>query len=258
MILAADNLHALNPVVAEALEKLDARPVQAVARACEKAGSRWIDLNPGYLPRHREDRMAFLVEAVQEVTGMQLILDSPHARVLAKGLAVCRDRPMLNALTLEKRKIDEILPLAAAHKAQLVILLLDENSRSPQRMEEKISLALQLRELAFSAGLPLDDLIFDPFLVNLSWPDAFLQVAETVKTVRMLASGALFQEPVKTMVGLSNLRSGVRRHTPQQVEEICLGLLAGAGLWSVLANALDAELVKAWRLMEQMSQEAAD
>jgi cobalamin-dependent methionine synthase I len=148
--------------------------------------------------------------------------------------------------------------LAAAHKAQLVILLLDENSRSPQRMEEKISLALQLRELAFSAGLPLDDLIFDPFLVNLSWPDAFLQVAETVKTVRMLASGALFQEPVKTMVGLSNLRSGVRRHTPQQVEEICLGLLAGAGLWSVLANALDAELVKAWRLMEQMSQEAAD
>lgn len=58
-------------------------------------------------------------------TTMRLILDSPHARVLAEGLAVCRDKPILNALTLEKQKVEEIPPLAAQYKTQLIVLLLD-------------------------------------------------------------------------------------------------------------------------------------
>lgn len=254
MILAADNLHALNPTVAQALKKLDAEPIQTLALRCEEAGARWIDLNPGYLPPRHEDRMTFMVEAVQQVTSMRLILDSPHARILAKGLAVCRDRPILNAVTLEKQKVEEILPLAAQYKTQLIVLLLDEKSISPARMEEKIAIALELRDFAVTAGTAAEDLIFDPLLANLGWQDAFFQVSETIKTVRMLASGAIFQECAKTMVGLSNLRSGLKKYYPSEVEQVCLGLLGGAGLHCVLANALEPKLQRTWRLINQMSQ----
>ncbi len=252
MHIAADNLQVLNPQVAEALQALDPRPLQEMARRAEAAGARLLDLNPGYLPPRREDRLAFMVEAVQEVSSLPLILDSPKAPVLAKGLAVCREKPILNACTLEAEKLAEILPLAATHDTDLVLLLLDERSFSPPTLEGKISLAVELREHALAAGVKEERLIFDPVLPNLSWPDAWERLGAVVKSVRLLAGGEIFQTPARTMAGLSNLRSGLRRQYPVKLEEVCLGLLAGAGLEMVLADVLQPELMESVRLMRHM------
>lgn len=258
MLLAADNLHAMNPVLSDALRELDAGPIQELARACEQNGAQLIDLNPGHLSRRHEDRMAFLVEAVQEVTSARLILDSPNARVLARGLSVCRESPVLNALSLEPQKLQEILPLAAEHGTELVILLMDERSFTPPSTEEKIALAVELRERCLEAGVNDDNLIFDPVLPNLSWDDAYFRISEGLKTVRLLASGAIFQYPVQTMVGLSNLRSGQIARHPVKIEETCLTLFAGAGLKIALANALRPELKAVLESISQMTGSDSD
>ena len=137
LIIAADNLNILNPVVAQALEALDPRPLQELARRCEQAGANRIDINPGFLPPRRHDRMAFMVEAVQQVTNLPLLLDSPDARVLARGLAVANEPPILNACTLELDKLRDILPLAATNQTDLVLLLLDAHSRPGTSLEGK-------------------------------------------------------------------------------------------------------------------------
>ena len=142
LLLAADNLHGLNPVVRDAMKRLDPRPIQDLARRCEQAGALFIDLNPGYLSPRHEDRMAFLVEAVQEAVSLRLILDSPHPRVLAAGLSACREAPVLNALSLEEEKLDGILPLAVEHKTELVLLLMDDRSNTPPGLEEKLAIAI--------------------------------------------------------------------------------------------------------------------
>jgi len=79
-----------------------------------------------------------------------------------------------------------------------------------------------------------------------------MRVAEAVKTVRLLSTGAVFQEPVTTMAGVSNLRSGLRRIHPFHFEETCLTLLAGAGLDIVLADVLQPEFGDAFRSVSQM------
>ncbi len=252
VILAADNLQALHPGVARALEELDPRPLQEIARRCEQAGARLLDINPGYLSPRRADRMTFMVEAVQGVTGLPLILDSPSARVLARGLAACNQKPILNACTLEEEKLREILPLAAARETDLVLLLIDARSFPAATLEGKIALALELREHARAAGVPPGRLIFDPVLPNLRWPDALEQAGAVVQAVRLLANGSVFQEEVRTMVGLSNLRSGLRRTYSTRVEEAALGLLAGAGLALALADVLQPDLMETVRLINQM------
>jgi 5-methyltetrahydrofolate corrinoid/iron sulfur protein methyltransferase len=252
MIIAADNLTGANPVVAQALKDLNPRPLQDLASHCAKAGAHLLDLNPGYLSRRHEDRMAFLVEAVQEVTTLPLILDSPNPRVLAGGLAACRDKPILNAVTLEEEKLQEILPLAAAHQTQLVLLLLDEKSHPPPTLEGKVALAVELRERCLAAGLTDEQLIFDPVLPNLRWPDAWPQTGADFQTIRYLASGSLFGVPVNTMVGLSNLRSGLRNMYPVQLEITVLALLAGAGLTHVLADVLNPVLQEHLQLLAQV------
>jgi 5-methyltetrahydrofolate corrinoid/iron sulfur protein methyltransferase len=254
VILAADNLHALHPVVADALRRLDRGPLQELARRCQQPGVKFLDLNPGYLSSRYEDRMAFMVESIQEVSDLRLILDNPSPRVIARGLAVCRDRAVINALSLEPHKIEEMLPLAVEHGAQLVLLLMDERSRVPTRLEEKLAVAVELRERALAAGLLHEDVIFDPVLPNLSWPDAFAQVTEVIKTVRLLTGWSVFQEPATTMVGLSNLRSGVSKRYPPAVAWSCLHLLAGAGLKLVLANVLEPEVLSCLHMINQMTE----
>ncbi len=253
LIIAADNLNILNPVVARALDGLDPRPLQELARRVEQAGANRIDINPGFLPPRRHDRMAFMVEAVQQVTNLPLILDSPDARVLARGLAVADKPPILNACTLEPDKLREILPLAAAHQTDLVFLLLDARSRPAASLEGKITLALELREHALAAGLTDARLIFDPVLPNLTWPDAWAQTGEVVKTVRLLHGGELWGEPARTMAGLSNLRSGLRDTYPLRVEEAALGVLAGAGLSFALVDVLQPGLMETARLLQQIT-----
>jgi cobalamin-dependent methionine synthase I len=252
MVLVADNLQALNPIVSEALRKLDPKPLQELAIRCVRAGAKLLDINPGYLSARNEDRMAFMVEAVQEAVPVQLVLDSPNPGLLALGLAACRQKPILNALSLEERKLREIIPLAAEHGASLIILLMNEKSFTPSTMDEKIALALELREHALAGGLKDEDLIYDPVLPNLSWNDALPQVSECIRTVRMLAGGTLLPEPARTIVGVSNLRSGVRRRYPQAVDSTCLSALAGAGLHFALADALDSDLMETRRLLGQM------
>jgi cobalamin-dependent methionine synthase I len=251
LIVAADNLNILNPAVAQALEALAPRPLQELARRLEQAGAKLIDINPGFLPPRRHDRMAFMVEAVQQVTNLRLILDSPDARVLARGLAACNTPPILNACTLEDDKLREILPLAASHKTELVLLLLNARSQPAASLEGKITLAVELREHALAAGLTDAQLIFDPVLPNLTWPDAWAQVGEVVKTVRLLHGGELWGEPARTMGGLSNLRSGLRHTYPLRVEEAVLGVLAGAGMKLALVDVLQPGLMETVRIINQ-------
>ena len=54
------------------------------------------------------------------------------------------------------------------------------------------------------------------------------------------------------MVGLSNLRSGLRELYPVQMEITVLALLAGAGLNLALANVLDPTLREQAHLMSQI------
>ena len=252
LIIAADNLNILNPVVAQALDALDPQPLQELARRVEQAGADLIDINPGFLPPRRHDRMAFMVESVQQVTSLRLILDSPDARVLARGLAAADKPPILNACTLEEEKLREILPLAAAHGTDLVLLLLDARSFPAATLEGKITLALELREHALAAGLTDAQLIYDPVLPNLTWPDAWAQVGEVVKAVRLLHGGELWGEPARTMAGLSNLRSGLRHTYPVRVEEAVLGVLAGAGLQIALVDVLQPGLMETVRVIKQV------
>jgi hypothetical protein len=106
-----------------------------------------------------------------------------------------------------------------------------------------------------AAGLPESLLIYDPVLPNLSWPDVYYQTTAVIRTVRLLASGALFGEPGRTMVGLSNLRSGGRHLYPLELETTCLGLLAGAGLDIVLLDVLQPGLLQQVHLLQLLHRE---
>ena len=253
MILVADNIQAMNPRVSDAIKQMDPEPIREIALAAERAGAKILDINPGYLSRRHEDRIVFLIETVQEVTDLRLMIDSANPDVLVKGAGVCRQKPILNALSLEPHKLDTLLPLAAEVQTDLVLLLMDDDAMSPPRTDEKIAIALELRERCLAAGIDESLLIYDPVLPTLRGPDAFFHVGQCVQTIRLLSSGVVLGDAVRTMIGLSNLRSGQRKLYPDRLDEICLSMMGGAGLSLALADALNEKTVAALRIVNQLS-----
>ncbi len=236
MIRIADNLHALDARVSGALAARDPAPLRRLTRRLVAAGAQGVDLNPGHLPDRRADVMGFLVDAVQAETELPLVLDSPRPAVLRAGLARCRSPPMLDALTGEPHRLAGVLPLAVERDLDLVLLLVDARSAVPATLEEKVALALELCERATAAGLSESRLVVDPVLPNLRWPDAEAQLDAAVEVVRLFSTGELLGRPLRTMAGLSNLRSGLRRQVPPDVEAAALGRLEAAGLHYALLD----------------------
>jgi hypothetical protein len=73
-----------------------------------------------------------------------------------------------------------------------------------------------------------------------------------IKTVRLLAGGEILQTPARTMVGLSNLRGGLRHTYPKRIDEAALGVLAGAGLQIALMDVLQPGLMEFAGVINQM------
>jgi len=253
MILAADNINPMNPVIASAIEKLDPGPVREIARRCVKAGAEIIDINPGHLSARRIDRIDFLVDAVRAESDARLIIDSPDPAVVRHGLDACGGEAIVSAVTLEKTKLEGILPLAAELGLDTVLLLIDDRSVSPRTADEKIAVAIQLWQAATEAGLDAGKLIFDPVLPNMTWHDSCSYLSESIKTVRMLSSGSVLGEPARTMAGISNLMSGRPAGFPDSLPIDTLAALAGAGLDIALANAISAPVTEAFQRLARLT-----
>ena len=113
MILIADNLQITNPAIGAAVDEMRAGPIRELVRLCEKADADMIDINAGPLTKNGEEKMAFLVETVQAACSLPILLDTANPHALEAGLQVAKNKVIINGFSLEPRKLERILPLAA-------------------------------------------------------------------------------------------------------------------------------------------------
>lgn len=251
MLLCADNIHGLNPVIIKAMQESNPGPIHDIARKCDALGVDLIDINPGHIPKSKLHRIEFLIKSVQEVTEKRLVIDSPRPEILERAIEVCKFPPILTAVSMEKEKLDKIPRLAVEGGCDLVVLLMDERSFTPDSEEEKIAIALEIASEVEKSGLEVDRLIFDPVAPNISWEDFHKRIASDLSTIRMLSTGSVFQTPVRTMIGLSNLRSGARSRVPYELERSAMFMFAGAGLDILLADVLQEGFESSYRSVKK-------
>lgn len=235
MMIVADNLHVINPTVAQAMADLNPKPIVDVVTRCQKAGAQAIDINSGPLPKSPETHFAFLVEAVQSVNTSPLVLDTTNPVALAAGLEASRNPTIINGFSLEPSKIERILPLAATHDVDIIGYLLGPNSQVPTEAEEMMGMAVALYEAILKAGVSPERLIIDPVIAPLSWENGTRHNQAVLSVIRRLPD--LLGLPVRTIAGLSNLGSGpMPIHRKIELEMAFLPMLAAAGLDMVLLS----------------------
>ena len=110
---------------------------------------------------------------------------------------------MINSITAESERYDNILPFVKQYKAQIIALAMDDGGIQPDPVK-RLSVARSLIERLESDGVPRQDIYVDPLTFPIGTGD------DVAITLLGLIESIMTEYPgVHTIAGLSNISHGM-------------------------------------------------
>ncbi|HEX9975995.1 MAG TPA: dihydropteroate synthase [Dehalococcoidales bacterium] len=231
--------------VAESTRKKTADFLQVLAKQCLAAGADILNINL----QQRYDRpevMEFVINTVQGAVNCQLCLSSNRPDTLERGLQACQRPPIVNYISLDKKRLEETLPLAAQYGAEVVLYIADPFA--PASVEDTLKLAAVLAGAANEAGIPNDRIIIDPGVQHVT-----SEVGQRrLKTLTELLPALVetFDPPVRTTCWVNNISAGAAKRLRPAINSTFLAMFAGLGLSSAFIDVLSQETMRTIRLIK--------
>ncbi|SHF44721.1 5-methyltetrahydrofolate--homocysteine methyltransferase [Desulfacinum infernum DSM 9756] len=221
--------------VRQAVEARDAAFIQADVKRQQDAGAHYIDVNAGArVGRERED-MEWLLDVIQEEVSIPLCLDSPDPRVLEAAYERVERPPLINSISLEKERLNNLIPFLRGKDCGVVALCMDD-SGLPKDADEVLDRARQLVEKLEGIGMPRHRIYIDPLVQPVSTRTE--HGPQAITAVRKIMTEL---EGVHTVCGLSNVSFGLPKR--RAVNRAFLSLMMAAGLDAAILDPLDASLM---------------
>lgn len=246
MLVASDTITSTRSKIRRALTARDEGAVAAACRRAQARGAEWLDLNPGYLKEgdQRDEVWSFLVATAEAACELTLMLDAPDPASLALALSKCTRAPVLNMATAAESRLGPTLDLAVHHGLDVVCGLFTDTV--PLTVEERLELAAIVVAEAAARGLASSKLILDPIVMPLAVPDGERHASSVLDLLRLVPQA--FDEPPRTMIGLSNLTTRSAGPGAGFAAAPFLYSALGAGVDVVLLDTDDSRLREAVRL----------
>jgi cobalamin-dependent methionine synthase I len=236
MILIGENLNVISQTLGPALRERDAGPIQEMAKAETEVDIDLIDLNIGPARKGGDELMDWVVRTVQEVTDKMLSLDTTNLDAMEAGLKACKNKVLINSVSLQTSRIDRGLELAQKYDADLIGLLWS-NDGMPRDVNERAMHTVDFVYKANEKGIPNERIWIDPIASPVSVE--INQVKACVEFMGMLAEIA---PGCKSTVGLSNISNGAPEHLRCWLNRVYMIMLERNGLYSAIADAFDPDL----------------
>ena len=203
MLIIAERINTSRKYIAQAILSQNIAFIQDEAKAQDLAGADYIDVNAGTFVGEEAEKLKWVIEAVQEVTAKPLCIDSPDPAVIEAMVPLVKQIPMINSITLEKERIDGILPIVAEYKTKVIALCQSEESMA-ETVEDKVRIAELLVERVTAAGIPIENLYIDPLVYPLSTnPLSAVATLQAIREIMLRFPG------VHTTCGLTNVSYGL-------------------------------------------------
>jgi 5-methyltetrahydrofolate--homocysteine methyltransferase len=244
MLIVAERINSSRKSIAEAIKAKDADFIRKEARQQTEAGANYIDVNAGSFVGEETDFLCWLVDVVQEATELPLCLDSPDPSAIAAALERVKGPAMINSITLEKQRLEGMLPLVRKHQAKIVALCQSDEGMA-STVEQKVAVARQMIDILTKEGMAKDDIYIDPLIYPIA-TDTQSAVA-ALGAMREISAGI---PEVHTICGLTNVSYGlpVRR----LVNRTFLVAAIASGLDSAIIDPTDKELMASLRAAEAL------
>jgi 5-methyltetrahydrofolate--homocysteine methyltransferase len=168
MIIIGEKINATRKAIAAALESRNVEAIVQTAREQAQAGADYIDVNGGDpRPGQEAKNMAWLLELVQGCTVLPVSIDSADPEAVDVGLAMAARKPILNSISLEKHRLESLLPIASRRPCLVVALLMSDGG-TPCGVEDRLASAEKLVGHLTGAGKKIEEIIVDPCFLPVS------------------------------------------------------------------------------------------
>jgi 5-methyltetrahydrofolate--homocysteine methyltransferase len=214
-------------VFAEELRNDDLSTVTKDAIAQTEAGADMLDVNAGIPLVDEADLLSRMLQIVQDAVDLPICIDSSVIEALEAGLAVYEGKPLVNSVTGEDERLEEILPLVARHGAAVIGLANDETG-IPETPQQRLDIARKIVSAAGDHGIPPQDVVIDPLAMTVGADTE--AVTTTLRTISLIRD----ELGVNMCLGASNVSFGLPdRH---QLNAAFLPMAAAAGLTSAIMS----------------------
>jgi 5-methyltetrahydrofolate--homocysteine methyltransferase len=234
MLIIGEKINGTRSQVAKAIAERDKDYIQNLARRQVASGADYLDVNAGTKPDQETDALVWLVGVVQEVVDVPLCLDSVIPKALTAAMDHMEQTPMINSISGEKKRLEEVLPLPAKHGCPVIALALDDRG-IPKTTEDRLDIVRQVIHETDRAGIDRDKLFIDPLVIAIATDtNSGLKAFEAMREIK-----AEFKD-VHLTSGLSNISFGMPARG--LINRAFLAFALEAGLDSAIMDPLDREL----------------
>jgi 5-methyltetrahydrofolate--homocysteine methyltransferase len=213
--------------LAEELKGGDLSTVALDTHAQVDAGADMLDVNAGIPLVDEAELLATMLTRIQEEADVPLCIDSSVIEALEAGLAVYEGKALVNSVTGEDERLEEILPLVARHGAAVIGLANDETG-IPETPQQRLEIATKIVSAAGDHGIPPEDVVIDPLAMTVGADTE--AVTTTLETIRLIRDTL----GVNMSIGASNVSFGLpERHV---LNAAFLPMAMDAGLTSAIMS----------------------
>ncbi len=240
MKIVADNFTVSNPLILENLENFNEKFFYNFFSNIIKITDN-IDLNFGQIKKNIKDYVKFIFEILYSIkTDLTIFIDTINLETIEECLKYCQKKPVLNAISYDKFKLNNILPVAVTNDLHIVALLIDKNV--PMTLDDKITLSLKLIDEIIAKGLFEDKIILDPVVTPLGWDNGGLYNYNNLELLKM--KNEIFSKNIKFMMGISNLTTGAtgENRSVKKIDAFYLSMAYSLGLDYALINVFNKNL----------------
>ncbi|HET9202887.1 MAG TPA: methyltetrahydrofolate cobalamin methyltransferase [Acidimicrobiia bacterium] len=223
-------------LLAEEMKGGDFSRVQQDAMAQVGAGAQMLDVNAGIPLADEPALLAKAIELVQSLTDVPLSIDSSIVVALEAGLSVYKGKALVNSVTGEEERLEQVLPLVARHGAAVVAISNDETGIS-EDPDVRFEVAKKIVSRAADHDIPASDVVVDPLVMPIgAMGTAGRQVFHLIRRLRD-------ELGVNTTCGASNISFGLPNRAG--INAAFLSMAMAAGMTSAITNPLEPEIRQA-------------
>ena len=216
-------------MLSEEMSKGDFSRVEQDTLAQVAAGAHMLDVNAGIPLADEPKILADTIKLVQSLTDVPLSIDSSIVAALQAGLEVYQGKALLNSVTGEEERLEEVLPLVKKYGCAVVAISNDETGIS-EDPDVRFAVAKKIVDRAKDYGIPSSDIVVDPLVMPIgALNSAGMQV---IKLVRRLQE----ELKVNTTCGASNVSFGLPNRNG--INSAFLTMAIASGLTSAITNPL--------------------
>jgi 5-methyltetrahydrofolate--homocysteine methyltransferase len=215
----------------------DLSAVERDVKAQVEGGADVLDVNMGLPLVDEAELLAKVVTMIQEMTDLPLCIDSSVVEALEAGLSAYNGRALVNSITAEDERMEQILPLVKKYDAA-VIALPNDVDEIPMEPDKRLALVDKIVRVATTEyGIALEDIVIDPLAMPIG-ADVTNGLA-TLETMRRIRDNY----GLNMTCGCSNVSFGMPgRH---QLNGTFLSMAMTAGLTSAIMDARTPAVVSA-------------